>query len=124
MSEKDEHQEWIEFNDWISMYGSAERALRVALKRLSKPIEEKTVYHTYVGSGVSITVTVDPEHPNLKPTFDAEKIKLEIETLREFSCLFGRFYNRPCHYNYGYYEEEVRKTIKRLLAALGIEDES
>jgi len=36
MSEKDEHQEWIEYNDWISMYGSAERALRVALERLKE----------------------------------------------------------------------------------------
>jgi len=30
----DEREEWIEFNHWICLYGSAERALRVALEKL------------------------------------------------------------------------------------------
>lgn len=60
----------------------------------------------------------------VRPPLDTEKVKEKIETLREFSCLFGQFYNRPSHWKFDYYQEEVRKAVKHLLTALGLEPDA
>ena len=53
-----------------------------------------------------------------QPQFDPEKVKESIETLRDFSFLFGQFHSRPSHWKYEYYENEMRKAVIHLLHEL------